>query len=148
MADAADRYLVVADTSKLKDTLGAFPVPIEVIQHGWESTTRSIRRLLELHGYPADVRLVRRIDATGAPVITDSGNVIVDAHLIRIPDPLVLDRELNWIPGVVENGIFTGLADEVIFADPAGEITIMHCERAESARPTTTPHGLRGIAAG
>ena len=143
VADAADFYVILADTSKLKDRLGAFPLPIEVVQHGWESTTRSIRRLLVLHGYPADVALVRRADAAGAPVITDSGNFIVDAHLQAIPDPLVIDRELNWIPGVVENGLFTGLADEVIFSDPDGTITVMECGTSPAGRPTTTPHGLR-----
>jgi ribose 5-phosphate isomerase A len=144
VGDAADRYVVVADTSKLKDRLGAFPLPIEVVQHGWESTTRSIARLLALHGYPADVPLVRRVDAAGATVVTDSGNVIVDAHLGAIDDPLVLDRELNWIPGVVENGLFTGIADEVVFADPDGNITIMECRDSPAGRPTTTAHGLRG----
>ena len=143
VADAADFYVIVADTSKLKDRLGAFPLPIEVVQHGWESTTRSIRRLLVLHGYPADVALVRRGDDAGAPLLTDSGNFIVDAHLQAIPDPLVIDRELNWIPGVVENGLFTGLADEVLFADPDGTITIMDCRDSPAGRPTTTPHGLR-----
>ena len=143
VADAADFYVVVADVSKLKDRLGAFPLPIEVVPHGWESTTRSIRRLLVLHGYPDDVRLVRRAGDGGAPVVTDSGNFIVDAHLGSIPDALVLDRELNWIPGVVEHGLFTGLADEVIFADPEGAITIMACASAPAGRPTTTVHGLR-----
>ncbi|MGC5615107.1 ribose-5-phosphate isomerase RpiA [Georgenia sp. Z1491] len=143
VADAADCYVVVADTSKLKDRLGAFPLPIEVIQHGWESTSRSIGRLLQHHGYPAGVDLVRRVDQAGEVVITDSGNFIVDAHLKEIDDPLVLDRELNWIPGVVENGLFTGLADEVIFCDPSGEVSIMSCEHAPAGRPTTTPHGLR-----
>jgi ribose 5-phosphate isomerase A len=143
VADAADRYVVVADTSKLKERLGAFPLPIEVVQHGWESTTRSIARLLALHGYPADVPLVRRAGPAGAPVITDSGNFIVDAHLGAIPDPLVIDCELNWIPGVVENGLFTGLADEVIFSDPEGTITVMECADAPAGRPSTTPHGLR-----
>jgi ribose 5-phosphate isomerase A len=141
VADAADFYVIVADTSKLKDRLGAFPLPIEVVQHGWESTTRSIRRLLTLHGYPADVALVRRVDAAGAPVLTDSGNFLVDAHLKAIPDPLVIDRELNWIPGVVENGLFTGLVDEVIFSDPDGTITFMDCRGSPAGRPTTTPHG-------
>ena len=141
VADAADHYVVVADTSKLKDRLGAFPLPIEVVQHGWQSTTRSIGRLLALHGYPADVPLVRRVDAAGAPVITDSGNFLVDAHLGSIADPLVIDRELNWIPGVVENGLFTGLADEVLFADPQGTITVMRCGSAPAGRPTTTPRG-------
>jgi ribose 5-phosphate isomerase A len=143
VADAADHYVVVADVSKLKDRLGAFPLPIEVVPHGWESTTRSIRRLLVLHGYADDVRLVRRADAGGAPVVTDSGNFLVDAHLGSIPDALVIDRELNWIPGVVENGLFTGIADEVIFADPEGAITVMACGAAPAGRPTTTVHGLR-----
>jgi ribose 5-phosphate isomerase A len=142
VADAADHYVVVADASKLKDRLGAFPLPIEVVQHGWESTTRSIRRLLVLHGYPDDVPLVRRA-VGGAPVVTDSGNFLVDAHLGSIADPLVIDRELNWIPGVVENGLFTGLADEVIFADPEGNVTVMACASTPAGRPTTTVHGLR-----
>ncbi|HEX6025788.1 MAG TPA: ribose-5-phosphate isomerase RpiA [Solirubrobacter sp.] len=141
VADAADHYVVVADTTKLKDRLGAFPLPIEVVPYGWESTARSIARLLALHGYPPDVPLVRRADATGAPVVTDSGNFIIDAHLGAITDLLVLDRELNWIPGVVEHGLFTGCADEVIFSDPDGVITVMACHDAPAGRPTTTRHG-------
>ncbi len=143
VADTADYYLVVADTSKLKDRLGAFPLPIEVVQHGWQSTARSIARLLALHGFAADVPLVRRVHATGATVVTDSGNFIIDAHLGSIPNPLLIDRELNWIPGVVENGLFTGLADAVIFGDPDGNITVIECSDSPAARPTTTPHGLR-----
>jgi ribose 5-phosphate isomerase A len=143
VADAADHYVVVADTSKLKDRLGAFPLPIEVVRYGWESTTRSIARLLALHGYPADVPLVRRVDAAGTPVLTDSGNFLIDAHLGSIPAPLAIDRELNWIPGVVESGLFTGIADEVILSDPEGNITVIECRDSPAGRPTTTPHGLR-----
>ena len=119
VADAADHYVVVADVSKLKHRLGAFPLPIEVVPHGWESTTRSIRRLLGAARLPGRRAAARRA-AARAPVVTDSGNFLVDAHLGSIPDALVVDRELNWIPGVVEHGLFTGLADEVIFADPEG----------------------------
>ncbi len=144
VADAADYYLVVADTSKLRDRLGAFPLPIEVVQHGWESTRRSIARLLAFHGFPTDAALMRRVDAAGTPVVTDSGNFIIDAHLGSIPDPLTIDRELNWIPGVVENGLFTGLADEVILSDPDGNITVIGCHDSSPGRPTTTLHGLRG----
>lgn len=147
VADAADHYVVVADTSKLKDRLGAFPLPVEVVQYGWESTTRSIARLLARHGYPTDVPLVRRLEADGTPVLTDSRNFIIDAHLGSIPDPLAIDRELNWIPGVVENGLFTGVADEVIFSDPDGNITVMPCPNAPAGRPTTTPHGIRALTA-
>ena len=113
------------------------------MRYGWESTTRSIARLLSLHGHPADVPLVRRVDAAGTPVLTDSGNFIVDAHLGSIPDLLGIDRELNWIPGVVENGLFTGVADEVVFSDPEGNITVMQCRDSPAGRPTTTPHGRR-----
>jgi ribose 5-phosphate isomerase A len=141
VADTADHYVCVADTSKLVDQLGRYPLPIEVVQHGWESTTRSIARLLALHGYD-DVRLIRRA-AGDAPVVTDSGNFIVDAHLLAITDPLVIDRELNWVPGVVENGLFTGIADEVIFSDPDGNVSVMRTSSAPAARPTTTPRGRR-----
>ncbi|MGB7447946.1 MAG: ribose-5-phosphate isomerase RpiA [Ornithinimicrobium sp.] len=143
VADAADRYVVIADSDKLRDELGAGPLPIEVVQYGWESTTRSIDRLLRLHGFPLDVPLAQRASDSGSPVVTDSGNFIVDAHLHSIPDPTVLDRELNWIPGVVENGLFTGLADEVLFANTSGELTVMDCHETPAARSTTTPHGLR-----
>jgi ribose 5-phosphate isomerase A len=145
VADTADHYVCVADTSKLVDRLGRFPLPIEVVQHGWEATTRSIRELLALHGY-ADVRLVRRA-VDGEPVVTDSGNYLVDAHLEALTDPLALDRELNWIPGVVENGLFTGIADEVIFSDPDGNVTVMPTSSAPAARPTTTPRGRRLLSA-
>lgn len=141
VADAADYNVCVADTTKLVDQLGRFPLPIEVVQHGWESTTRSIARLLAHHGYP-EVRLVRRA-GDGGPVLTDSGNFIVDAHMVAITDPLALDRELNWIPGVVENGLFTGMADEVIFSDPEGAISVMPTASAPAARPTTTTRGRR-----
>jgi ribose 5-phosphate isomerase A len=139
VADAADYNVCVADTSKLVDRLGRFPLPIEVVEHGWESTTRSIARLLRLHGY-SDIRLVRRSGDAG-PILTDSRNYIVDAHLEAITDPLALDRELNWIPGVVENGLFTGMADEVIFSDPEGAISVMQTSSAPAARPTTTTRG-------
>jgi ribose 5-phosphate isomerase A len=141
VADAGDRFVCVADTSKLVDRLGAFPLPIEVVQHGWESTTRSIARLLTLYGY-SDVELVRR-EVAAQPVLTDSGNYLVDAHLRAITDPLTLDRELNWIPGVVENGLFTGIADEVIFSDPDGNVSVMQTSAAPPGRPTTTPRGRR-----
>jgi len=143
VVDAADRYVVIADSGKLSDQLGAFPLPIEVVQHGWQSTTRSIQRLLHLHGFPSTIPLIRRTDTESA-VITDSGNFIVDAHLHSIPDPLVLDRELSWIPGVVEHGLFTGLADEVLLAEPSGGLTVMSCHDTPAARRTTTLHGLRG----
>lgn len=137
VADSGRSFLCVADTSKLVDTLGAFPLPIEVVQFGWQATERAIRRFLVAQGYPADVALVRRTTPDGEALVTDSGNVIIDAHLQRITDPVVLDRELNWIPGVVEHGLFGGICDRVIFADPDGTISVLETPDTASPRSTT-----------
>ncbi|MGH3505232.1 MAG: ribose-5-phosphate isomerase A, partial [Nocardioidaceae bacterium] len=96
---------------------------------------------LALHGYH-DVQMTRR-EQDRSPVLTDSGNYLLDVRMEVISDPLVLDRELNWIPGVVENGLFTGLADEVILSDPDGNITTMDTSSAPAARVTTTVRGRR-----
>jgi len=136
VADASDRMVAVVDDGKLVDALGAFPLPIEVVPFSWESTRRSIARLLARTGHPEpDLRL--RTDS-GQPVVTDSGNFIVDAHLGEIADPLALDAQLNWIPGVVENGLFTGIADEMIIGSASGAHEIRDVSAAPSARPTTT----------
>ncbi|MCI2423129.1 ribose-5-phosphate isomerase RpiA [Saccharopolyspora sp. K220] len=136
VADASDRMVAVVDDTKLVDTLGTFPLPIEVIPFSWESTRRSIARLLTRLGYPdPDLRLRTR---DGATVVTDSGNYLIDAHLRVIKDPLAIDGQLNWIPGVVENGLFTGIADEMIIGHPTGQHEIRDVHAAPSARPTTT----------
>ncbi|MGP4020723.1 ribose-5-phosphate isomerase RpiA [Saccharopolyspora sp. 5N708] len=136
VADASQRLVAVVDDTKLVDTLGAFPLPIEVIPFSWESTRRSIARLLTRLGHPdPDLRLRTR---DGEAVVTDSGNYLIDAHLRVIKDPLALDGQLNWIPGVVENGLFTGIADEMIIGHPSGEHEIRDVHNAPSARPSTT----------
>ena len=139
VADASDRMVAIVDDSKLVDTLGAFPLPIEVVPFSWESTRRSIARLLAHHGYADPELRLRTRD--GETVVTDSGNYIIDAHLGAISDPLVLDAELNWIPGVVENGLFTGIADEVVIGSADGTHEIRDVGSAPSARPTTTRRG-------
>ncbi|WP_028849503.1 ribose-5-phosphate isomerase RpiA [Thermocrispum municipale] len=136
VADASDRMVAVVDDSKVVETLGAFPLPIEVIPFSWESTRRSIARLLAKHGYSDPELRLRTRD--GETVVTDSGNYIIDAHLQAITDPLVLDAELNWIPGVVENGLFTGIADEFVIGFADGRHEIRDTSSAPSARPTTT----------
>jgi ribose 5-phosphate isomerase A len=136
IADASDRMVAVVDDSKVVGTLGAFPLPIEVIPYEWQSTERSIARLLAVHGY-RDPDLRRRTGDQG-PVVTDSGNFLIDARLRAITDPLVLDAQLNWIPGVVENGLFTGIADEMVIGYASGASEIRDTGGAPSARPTTT----------
>src|SRR3954463_9186040 len=83
VAEASTRMVCIADDTKLVDHLGRFPLPIEVVQYGWQATRRSISALLRDRGY--DVEIVRRV-RDGEPVVTDSGNFILDAHMERITD--------------------------------------------------------------
>jgi len=112
----AERFVVVVDESKLVPYLGAtFPVPIEVIPM---AVMPVLRKLEKLGAQPA-VRMAVKKDG---PVISDQGNFIVDARFERIEDPAYLEATLNNIPGVVENGIFTGAADIILIGLPDGSI--------------------------
>jgi ribose 5-phosphate isomerase A len=136
VADASERMVAIVDETKVVDTLGTFPLPIEVVPFSWESTCRSIARLLTRFGYPEpDLRL--RTTA-GEPVVTDSGHYLIDAHLHTITDTLALDSKLNWIPGVVEHGLFTGIADEMLIGSVTREPKVVDVRTAASARPDTT----------
>jgi ribose 5-phosphate isomerase A len=116
VARASRRMVVVADESKVVDRLGAFPLPIEVLPFGWVSSQRLIRELLVSTGYP-EVPVERRA-RNGDVVVTDSGNYLLDAHLGAVHDPGALAMALNQIPGVVENGLFVGIADQVVLGHP------------------------------
>ena len=120
VAAAADRMVVIADAAKHVATLGAFPLPVEVIPFGWRSAQRRIEDLLA----ESDVLgtgMSLRTDGD-APYRTDEGNHILDLALKRIGDPERLDAALNRIPGVVENGLFVGLADLAILGLPDGSV--------------------------
>ena len=121
----------IADDTKLVDHLGRFPLPIEVVQYGWQATRRSVSALLRDLGY--DVEIVRRV-RDGEPVVTDSGNFILDAHMELITDKATLDTNLNWIAGVVEHGLFTGIAHEVLMASPSGESRLIELPHRNAAR--------------
>jgi len=114
VARASAKMVVVADNTKAVPTLGAFPLPIEVVQFSWGTTAKAIRRLLIAHNYPDDLPLARR-ERDGRPVITDNGNFIFDVSLETAHDIADLTVELNEIPGVVENGLFIDIAEEVVF---------------------------------
>lgn len=116
VARASRRRVVVADDTKIVDRLGAFPLPIEVLPFGWVSTQRLIRELLADSGYP-EVPIERRV-RDGELVVTDSGNYLLDAKLGAVRDARALTVALNQIPGVVENGLFVGIADEVVLGHP------------------------------
>lgn len=119
IANAARRFVVIADASKKVAELGAFPLPVEIDRFSFALTVRAVRDTLARSGYAgADVRL--RAGPEGPAFISDGGNFILDCRLRRISDPGALHRALIDIPGVVETGLFIGLADEIILAGPDG----------------------------
>lgn len=119
VARTSARMVVVADHTKAVPALGTFPLPVEIVQFSWGTTTKAVRALLGEHGYPTDLAIQRR-ERDGKPVVTDNGNFIVDVQLGKARDASELTVELNQIPGVVENGFFVGVADEVVFGWPDG----------------------------
>ncbi len=118
IASYADRFVVVVDESKLVPRLGSrFPVPVEAIPMALPLV---MRRLRDLGGVP-EIRMGVRKDG---PVVTDQGNLVVDARFDRIEDPAALEARINAIPGVLDNGLFVGLADLVLVATPSGVLRI------------------------
>lgn len=117
VASASRRMIVIADSDKQVGTLGRFPLPIEVVDFGIRVAVRAIERAARDLGL--EVAVSRRM-AAGAPFRTDGGNAILDASFGRIPDPEALAERLAAIPGIVEHGLFLGLADLALVASPEG----------------------------
>lgn len=117
VAAASRRMIVIADASKVVATLGAFPLPIEVVPFGLEATRRAIVARSAALGLDGPVALRRSGDS---PYLTDGGHLILDASFRRIPDPEALARALAEIPGVVEHGLFIGLASLAVVARADG----------------------------
>ncbi|WP_455645890.1 ribose-5-phosphate isomerase RpiA [Methanosphaera sp.] len=104
---SAKKFVVIVDESKMVEELGEFPVPLEIIP----DALRVVKETLADMGGKAELRMGIQKDG---PVITDNGNFILDTKFNKIRNPQKLEKELNTIPGVLENGIFAGLADKVI----------------------------------
>jgi len=115
VACASRRMVVIADAAKHVARLGAFPLPIEVNRFGLTATHRAVEAAVARVGCTGPVRL--RLDPAGKPIVTDGGHHILDAHLGRIPDPEALSAALWAVPGVVEHGLFLGLATGAILAE-------------------------------
>lgn len=122
VAAASGGMIVIADTTKQVETLGAFPLPVEVVPFGLAATRNMISALAVDVGCEGDIRM--RTLSDGAPFRTDSGNLILDCHFGRIPSPEDLDEALKLVPGVVENGLFIGIADLAVIAGPEGVMVI------------------------
>ncbi|MGN6287589.1 MAG: ribose-5-phosphate isomerase RpiA [Afipia sp.] len=118
VAAASDRMIVIADDSKWVEPLGRFPLPIEVVPFGLGATLRAIEAAFAATGVAGELTI--RKGQNGHAFVTDGGHWIVDAHLGRIPDAPRLATSLASIPGVVEHGLFIGLADMAILAGTQG----------------------------
>jgi ribose 5-phosphate isomerase A len=116
VASASKRMVVIADSAKLVPRLGAFPLPIEVVPFGLAATRRHIERAFAKLGLVGPMRL----RGESSPFVTDGGHYILDCSLGAIADPEALSELLSPIPGVVEHGLFVGLARAAIIAGAEG----------------------------
>ena len=122
VATASDQMIVVADLSKQVDTLGAFPLPVEILPFGWQTTRALIEEMLsnvDVLGRSASLRM-----SGSEPFRSDEGNYILDLHLRRIAQPAQLSLVLNQIPGVVENGLFLDICDILVIGNSDGSVEV------------------------
>jgi ribose 5-phosphate isomerase A len=122
VAAASERMVVIADATKRVTTIGAFPLPIEVVRFGLTATRNMVERLTREAGCQGELRL--RLGSDGQPFVTDGGNYIFDCAFGRIENAEALDEALKLVPGVVENGLFLGFADAAFIAGAGGLETI------------------------
>ncbi len=114
--------IVIADAAKEVAQLGAFPLPVEVVPFGWQTTKALIEETLaslDVLGQTTTLRMNGE-----RPFLTDEGNYIVDAHLLRIGNARQLSLVLNQIPGVVENGLFIDICDIAVVGHGDGRVSV------------------------
>ncbi|MEM6481315.1 MAG: ribose-5-phosphate isomerase RpiA [Pseudomonadota bacterium] len=120
VATASDRMIVIADVGKQVETLGAFPLPVEIVPFGWKTTKALIEELLvsmDVLGQATHLRMTGN-----KPFVTDEGNYILDLHLGRIGNAHQMSMVLNQMPGVVENGLFIDICDVVVLGYGDGRV--------------------------
>jgi ribose 5-phosphate isomerase A len=118
VASASATMLVIADESKCVSLLGRFPLPVEIVPFGAQATRRAVEAAASAAGCPGAA--IMRKGPNGHAFVTDGGHWVLDAQLQRIPDPQGLAARLAVIPGVMEHGLFIGLARTAIVAGPDG----------------------------
>ncbi len=122
VATASDQMIVISDASKEVENLGAFPLPVEVVPFGWQTTKAILEETLinlEVLGRNGSLRL-----NGDAPFVTDEGNFIIDLHLNRIGNVRQTALVLNQVPGVVENGLFVDICDVVVIGHGDGLVEV------------------------
>ena len=118
VAAASDKLIIIVDEKKDVQTLGVFPLPVEVITFGWRQVQRKIENTY-------NIKTVLR-EKEGETFITDHRHYILDCYFNSIPDPLQLNTSLHLIPGVVETGLFVGMATTIITGYADGTIKERH----------------------
>jgi ribose 5-phosphate isomerase A len=120
VAAASDRVVIIADAGKRVETLGAFPLSVEVVRFAWPATKAMVEEALvglDVLGRTSEVRMQGE-----APLVTDEGHHILDLRLHRIGNPRQLSLVLNQVPGVVENGLFLDLCDALVVGHADGRV--------------------------
>lgn len=120
IANASDHMVVIADPTKLVDRLGVFPLPVEVTPFGYTITAKKVYDALVQSGVVRPRVELRKVAGTTDLLVTDGGNHILDCHCGQIPDVPQLAARLSSVPGVVEHGLFIGLARTVIVGTLTG----------------------------
>ena len=122
VASASEHLVIIVDETKLVDRLGVHGLlPVEVVPFGWQATARRLRRLV--------TSLAQRMTPEGEPFITDGGHYILDCAVGEIGDPEDLQRQLDGMVGVVEHGLFLGLASRVIVGSSQGVRVLQQARR-------------------
>lgn len=122
VATASDQMIVIADAGKEVETLGQFPLPVELVPFGWQTTQALIEETLVSLDVLARKSTLRMNGDT--PFVTDEGNHILDLHLKRIGNAQQTAMVLNQMPGVVENGLFIDICDRVVIGYGDGRVEV------------------------
>lgn len=116
VAQASKRVVIIVDPSKVVPRLGKSPLPVEVLRFGWMATRARLEKL------PSRARLRER---DGSPFISDNKNFIIDCLFRQISDPRQLEEDINNIAGVIENGLFVGLATSAVVGNADGSVQVL-----------------------
>ena len=121
VASLADRFVVVVDSTKIVKKLNLdFKLPVEVLPSAWQLVQKRIKSL----GAEASLRMAKK---KAGPIVTDQGNLVLDVAFSNgIEDPEALEKQLNNFPGVLENGLFINLTDEVLVGEIVNGSTIVN----------------------
>ncbi|MYA88900.1 MAG: ribose-5-phosphate isomerase RpiA [Boseongicola sp. SB0662_bin_57] len=142
VATASDRMIVIVDASKQVKTLGAFPLPVEVLGFGMGATKALLKKAIKIQD--VDGGRIEPRCRNGELFTTDEGNHILDLHLNRIGNARDLALALNQIPGIVENGLFIGMCDTIILGNVDGTAeTIMASNDMSETRGSKCAGGVR-----